>query len=141
VILLPRGAGSEKLLMLLARRVGAALRDENIQVRDSGGDIKAAKKRLCYLPGSALDTAFDDAEARQALGEEAACFLQDLDRVWAGRVAESVVPRPAQLLSLLDARLAAGLPTFVTADPVALPLEVAAGLRDRLRVLESASPR
>lgn len=136
VIFLPRHAGAEKLLMLLARRVGAALRDENIQVRDTGGDIRAAKKRLCYLPGSALDLAFEDTEARAALIDEAACFFQDLDQVWAGRVPESATPRPAQFLALLDVRLAAGLPTFVTADPSYLPAEIAAGLRDRLQTLE-----
>ena len=137
-ILLPAEAGGVPLLMLLARRVGAALRDENIHLRDTGGDIKGGKKRICYLPGDVLDDAFDEAETRQALAEEAACFLQDLDLVWAGRVPESATPQPAQLLKLLDTRLAAGLPTFLNADPATLPPEVLTGLRARLLVLEPA---
>jgi len=122
--------------MLLARRVGAALRDENIQVRDTGGDIKAAKKRLCYLPGGVLNEAFEEAEARAALANEAACFVPDLDQVWAGRVPESATLRPAQFLALLDARLAAGLPTFLTADPSHLPADVVAGIRLRFLTLD-----
>jgi hypothetical protein len=137
-ILLPEAAGGVLLLMLLARRVGAALRDENIQLRDTGGDIKGGKKRLCYLPGDVLDEAFDEAAARHALADEAACFLQDLDLVWKGRVPESATPRPAQFLALLDLRLAAGLPTFLNADPATLPAEVLTGLRARLQVLEPA---
>ena len=134
-ILLPLGSGGVQLLMLLARRVGAALRDENINLRDTGGDIKGGKKRLCYLPGDVLGDAFEEAETRQALTNEAACFLQDLDQVWAGRVPESATPTPRQLLTLLDVRLAAGLPTFLTADPAVLPPEVLAGLRARLQML------
>ena len=124
--------------MLLARRVGAALRDENIQVRDTGGDIKGSKKRLCYLPGDVLYEAFEEAATRQALADEAACFLQDLDLVWKGRVPESATPQPAEFLKLLDTRLAAGLPTFLNADRATLPAAVLDGLRARLQVLEPA---
>ena len=137
-LLLPAGAGGEQLLMLLARRVGAALRDENIQVRDTGGDIKGQKKRLCYLPGDVLDEAYDTQADRQSLATEAACFLQDLHAVWAGRVPESATPRPDAFLELLDARLAAGLSTFLNADPAILPPEGEAGLRARLQILEPA---
>ena len=137
-ILLPPEAGGVLLLMLLARRVGAALRDENIQLRDTGGDIKGGKKRLCYLPGDVLGDAFEEPESRQALTNEAACFLQDLDLVWKGRVPESATPRPTQLLALLDVRLAAGLPPFLNADPATFPPDVPEGLHARLQVLAPA---
>ncbi|MGE3910658.1 MAG: hypothetical protein AB7K36_14950 [Chloroflexota bacterium] len=137
-LLLPTGAGGDMLLMLLARRVGAALRDENIRLRDTGGDIKGEKKRLCYLPGDVLYEAYDTAADRQSLANEAACFFQDLDAVWAGRVPESATPRPDTFLALLDVRLAAGLPTFLNADPSTLPPAVLDGLRARLQVIEPA---
>lgn len=137
-ILASTETGSLPMLMLLARRVGAALRDENIRVRDGGGAITDPKKRLCYVPGSVLDEAYEEPDARQALATEAACFVQELDAVWAGRVPESATLTPSRFLSFLDQRLAAGLPTFVQADPVRLPDAVLTGLRSRLRVIEPA---
>ena len=56
-ILAPPEAGTRELLMVIARRVGAALRDENIHLRDRGGDLKAGRQKLCYLPGGALPEA------------------------------------------------------------------------------------
>src|ERR1041385_4478442 len=53
-ILAPASAGTERLLMVLARRIGAALRDENIHLRERGGNLKAGRRKLCYLPGHAL---------------------------------------------------------------------------------------
>jgi len=128
-VLAPAGGGGRQVLMLLARRVGAALRDENIEARDSGGDMAARKKRLCYLPGQMLGGALALPDARAALATEAACFLQDLE------AAVPAVPA-ASLLGLLDARTQAGLPTFMNADPARLPADLLAGLRVRLRILE-----
>lgn len=131
-ILTPAGRGGRQVLMLIARRVGAALRDENIAVRDGGGDMTVRKKRLCYLPGQLLGGALDLAAARTALASEAACFLQDLEA--------AAVP-PDAVLALLDRRLGAGLPTFVNADPTGLAPTLVTGLRARLRVLEPAAGR
>src|SRR5690242_20614545 len=72
--------GSHQMLMVLARRIGAALRDENIHLREQGGDLKAGRKKLCYLPGRALALALGEPATRHALTSEAACFVQDLDR-------------------------------------------------------------
>jgi hypothetical protein len=132
-ILAPAGGGGRQVLMLLARRVGAALRDENIEARDSGGDMAAQKKRLCYLPGQLLGGALDLPDARAAIVTEAACFLQDLE------AAASTVP-PAALLALLDERLGTGLPTFLNADPDRLPAGLTAGLRARLLLLAPSTP-
>ncbi|MCC7370788.1 MAG: hypothetical protein IT306_20370 [Chloroflexi bacterium] len=137
-ILASAEAGGLPMLMLLARRVGAALRDENIQVRDAGGDMRGGKKRLCYVPGTVLDDAYEEQDAQQALATEAACFVQELETVWAGRVPESATLTPSRFLSLLDQRRAAGLPTFVQADPARLPEAALHGLRSRLRAIEPA---
>jgi len=137
-ILAPAGGGGRQVLMLLARRIGATLRDENIAARDSGGDMAAQKKRLCYLPGQVLGGALRLPDARTALASEAACFLQDLEAATATRVELSgeTVVATAALLALLDERLQAGIPTFLNADPARLPADLILGLRGRLLVLE-----
>src|SRR5262249_26876597 len=81
-ILAPPAAGSRQLLMVLARRIGVALRDENIRLRERGGNLKAGRKKLCYLPGSTLSAALADLAGHCALTTEAACFVQDLDQTW-----------------------------------------------------------
>jgi hypothetical protein len=129
LILAEPAQGGHHLLMLLARRIGAFLRDENIRLRDSGGDIQAGKLRLCYVPGSALAPARHDREAATALVSEAACFLQDVD-----------LSDAEALRELLDERLPAGLPTFVQASPERLPSTIEAALRARLPVLEPVAP-
>jgi hypothetical protein len=142
-ILAPAGGGGRQVLMLLARRIGAALRDENIAARDSGGDMTAQKKRLCYLPGQMLGGALGLPDARAALANEAACFLQDLEAATAAPGHPHPLPEPAvpvaEVLALLDARLRGGLPTFLNADPARLPADLVAALRARLLVLEPAS--
>jgi hypothetical protein len=142
-ILTPAGTGGHLLLMVLARQIGAALRDENIDLRDSGGDIKAAKKRLCYLPGAVLPEALTLPDARQTLADEAACFLQDLDAAWTPGESDPAPlangpARPAAdaVRDLLYVRLAAGRPTFLNADPAGLPPGIEAALRARLRVIQ-----
>jgi hypothetical protein len=134
-ILAPPEAGAHRLLMVLARRVGAALRDANIRLRDTGGDLKSGRQRLCYLPGDALGAALARSGARAELAGEAACFLQDLDAAWQ---ANATPPEPAALLGLLDERLAAGRPTFLNTAPERLPPGLADGLRARLLALEPA---
>lgn len=135
-ILAPREVSSQAALMVLARKVGAALRDANIALRDGGGDVKARKQRLCYLPGSALGAAFAMPDAWETLAREAACFLPDLDRAWAPEQDGVDTPSPAPVLGLLDARLAASRPTFLTADPSFLPPGLEDALRARLPILE-----
>src|SRR5215204_2759806 len=81
-MLAPPSARTRELLMVLARRVGATLRDENIRLRERGGDLRSARKKLCYLPGRAMPKALRDPVARRALAHEAACFIQDLDTAW-----------------------------------------------------------
>ena len=81
----PQAPVGHRLLMVLARRIGAALRDANIALRDGGGDLKAERKKLCYLPGSALGAALQLPAARRELVREAACFVQDLDDAWTAR--------------------------------------------------------
>ena len=134
-ILAPAAAGTREVLMVLARRIGAALRDENIDLRERGGDLKSGRKKLCYLPGSALPAALGAPRARRTLAAEAACFVQDLEGAWATGSAGSALKSGA-LLDLLDERLAGGRPTFLTAAPDRLPAEVERGLRTRLPVLE-----
>ena len=107
--------------MVLARRIGAALRDANIRLRDDGGDLKSGRRKLCYLPGDVLGAALDRPSARGELAHEAACFLQDLDAAWAANPAIPALPEPGVLLDLLDERLAAGRPTFLSAAPARLP--------------------
>jgi hypothetical protein len=134
-ILAPSAAGT-CLLMVLARRIGVAMRDANIHLRDSGGDIKVGKQQLCYLPGHLLDDALVNPDTRAALAREAACFVQDLDGAWSG-ADERTLP-PDALLDLLDERLAAGRPTFLNAVADRLPPVVEAAIRARLDVLELA---
>ena len=126
----PPAAGTRELLMVLARQVGAGLRDENIHLRERGGDLEAGRKKLCYLPGSALAEALRDPAARQTLGREAACFLQDVD---AALLADGA---GVALLELVDARHAAELPTFLSAHAAGLPPGLERGLRARLKVIE-----
>jgi hypothetical protein len=137
-ILTPAGGGGHLTLMVLARQIGAALRDENIHLRDTGGDIKAAKKRLCYLPGAALPAALAEPEARRSLAEEAACFFQDLDDAWTPGQADAAPPSADTVLDLIRERLASGRPTFLNADPAGLPPGLESGLRARLRVIQPA---
>jgi hypothetical protein len=120
-ILAPASLGTERLLTVLARRIGAALRDENIRLRERGGDVKAGRKKLCYLPGRALPIALADPVCRDVLTSESVCFFQDLDEAWAGPEAGPSPTDSAPFLGLLDRRLASGRPTFVTADPSRLP--------------------
>ncbi len=137
-ILTPAGSGGHLPLMVLARQIGAALRDENIHLRDAGGDIKAEKKRLCYLPGYALGAALASPEARQTLVDEAACFFQDLDSAWSTESADAAPPTADVVVDLLRERLAGRRPTFVNADPAGLPPALERELRARLRVIASA---
>jgi hypothetical protein len=153
-ILAPAEAGGRQLLMVVARRIGAALRDENIHLREAGGDLKARRKKLCYLPAHALMAALGSPPARRALADEAACFIQDLDGAWAaappaGRVLGRSDAGPLgpdtplapvdvlDLLDLLDTRRAGGRPTFLNAAPAGLPAGVESALRARLPILEA----
>jgi hypothetical protein len=131
-------AGTGQLLMVLARRVGAALRGENIRLRDRGGDLGAHRKKLCYLPGAALPAALRAPAARRTLEREAAAFFQDLDAAWRAERADSEPLAPRSFLGLLDARSARGLPTFLSARPRALPPDLEPALRARMRILEPA---
>lgn len=131
-ILAPPEAGTRELLMVLARRVGAALRNENIRHRDHGGGRQAEYKKLCYLPGSALPQAMAMPRARRSLAGEAACFFQDLDAAWADGGAWL---DPTVFLELLDLRLARRLPSYASAIPGTLPSRLEGELRARLRVL------
>jgi hypothetical protein len=131
--------GGRRMLMLLARRIGAALRDENIRRRDSGSDMAARKLRLCYLPGALLSAALDHPQARAELAREAACFFQDLDSAWKAEYPGSTPRDATALLGLLDERLAAGRPTFLNAAPDRLPPGLEDALRARLPILEERS--
>ena len=133
-ILGPPEAGTRELLMVLARRVGAALRNENIRLRDRGEGPTASYKRLCYLPGGALPRALRAPGARRALGCEAVCFFQDLEMAWADG---AVALDPSVFLELLDLRLARRLPSYASAAPGALPAGLEGELRARLPVLEA----
>ena len=139
-ILAPPEAGTRELLMVLARRVGAALRNENIRLRDAGGDLAARHKRLCYLPGSALKAALWNTVARESLGREAACFFQDLDLTWATAPGSRDSVNPATLVGLLDVRLQRKLPTYLSADPGRLPPGLEREVRARVQVLEATRP-
>jgi hypothetical protein len=132
-ILAPATANAHMPLVVLARRIGVALRDANIHLRDSGGDLKTGRQKLCYLPGGMLGAALGSPESRDELVREAACFIQDLDSAWAVRQPGL---EPATLLAFLDKRLAAGRPTFLNASPDRLPPGLEAGLRARLPILE-----
>jgi hypothetical protein len=137
-ILAPPAAGTREMLMVLARRVGATLRDENIRLREQGSDLRAERRKLCYLPGDALSSALDIAGGRRALAHESACFFQDLDAAWAGGNTGHGPITPTALLRLLDDRLAAGRPTFLSADPSRLPTGLKHDIRTRLLTLEPA---
>ena len=134
-ILAPPEAGTRALLMVLARRVGAALRDENIRARDGGGPRRGGK-RLCYLPGRVLPEAFRSESARRTLASDAACFFQDLDQAWGRSDGSRLDPR--LLVALVDARLASGRATFLSAATNGLPDGLERELRARVRVLEAA---
>lgn len=137
-ILAPAGAGGHRLLMVLARRIGAALRDANIALRDGGGDLRAERKKLCYLPGGVLGEALSLPDARRELLREAACFVQDLDAAWATGQQGARMLVPDALLDLLDERLAASRPIFLNASPDRLPPGLADALRARLPILSPA---
>jgi len=137
-ILAPREAGTRELMMVLARRIGAVLRDDNIHLRDRGGDLGAQRKKLCYLPGEALAEALRTPSARHALEQEAACFFQDLETAWPAPPAKYEPVPPSSFLDLLDVRSAHELPTYLSANPRALPPELERQLRARVRILESA---
>jgi hypothetical protein len=135
-IIAPPTAGTREMLMVLARRIGAALRDDNIRRRDQGGDLARFRKKLCYLPGDVLADALSTPGARRTLASEEACFVQDLNDAWGSGATSAAALAPDALLDLLDERLAQARPTFVTAAPDRLPGDVARGLRERLRILE-----
>ena len=134
-ILAPRQMGTRELLMVLARQVGAALRNQNIRLRDTGGDLKASRQKLCYLPGGALGDALRSKPARQALEREAACFIQDLETAWPAGNDIRRLP-PDEFLALLDLRDERALPTFLTAAPERLPPHFTGELRHRMLTLE-----
>jgi hypothetical protein len=138
-ILAAGSGGGQRMLMLLARRVGAALRDENIRRRDSGNDMTVRKLQLCYLPGSLLPAGLNHPRARADLAREAACFFQNLDSAWQADYPGSTSRDATALLGLLDERLAAGRPTFLNAAPDRLPPGLEDALRARLPVLEERS--
>jgi hypothetical protein len=129
-ILAPVDRGSRELLMVVARRLGAALRDENIALRERGGDLQAGRNKLCYLPGSALADALSDDAAHRTLAAEAACFFDDVPADQIGR-----------LLLLVDERSAHHLPTHLSADPGPLPDDALRQLRRRLRTIELELPQ
>ena len=133
-ILAPPAAGTRPVLMVLARRIGAALRDENIRLRERGGDLKGGRRKLCYLPGRALPAALGTPSARRVLAGEAACFFQDLEAAWTAGEAGAPLS-PVAVLDLLDERRAAARPTFVSAAPEQLPAGLERGLRDRLPII------
>lgn len=137
-------AGTREVLMVLARRIGAALRDENIRLRERGGDLKTGRKKLCYLPGRLLTSALGTPSARRELAGDAACFFQDLEGAWAAGQAGAAPLAPAAVLHLLDERLAGAKPTFLNAAPDRLPNGLERGLRARLLIIEpgarSSSP-
>jgi hypothetical protein len=130
--------GGHHLLMVLARRIGAALRDANIHLRDSGADLRAGRQALSYLTGPAMVAALAAPDARQSLASVAASFVQDLEGAWPSEIGAPASTDRRALRSLLDKRLAGGRPTFVQAAPGGLPRDVEAALRSRLPVLESA---
>lgn len=139
LVLASPSQGGHYLLMLLARRIGAALRDTNIHRRDAGGDMTVGKLRLCYLPGPALVSALVEPDAARALTDEAACFIQDLEAADLPRLPATTRSGPDALRSLLDQRLAAGRPTFFQAAPGVLSPELEMTLRERLVTLEAAT--
>jgi hypothetical protein len=137
-ILAPPDAGTRELLMVLARRVGAALRDENIHLRDRGGDLATNRKKLCYLPGATLPAALRTPTAQRTLEREAAVFFQDLDAAWPAEHANSEPLALTSFIDLLETRASHELPTFLSADPGALPPDLEREIRARTRILEPA---
>ena len=73
---------------------------------------------------------------RRTLASDAACFFQDLDQAW-GRSDGSRLD-PSLLVALVDARLASGRATFLSAATNGLPDGLERELRARVRVLEAA---
>src|SRR4051794_4892630 len=69
LILVSAADGGHHLLMVLARRIGAALRDANIHLRDRGSDLRADRQKLCYLPGPAVVKALGETHARRSLAD------------------------------------------------------------------------
>jgi hypothetical protein len=139
LILAAPAEGGHHLLMVLARRIGAALRDANIHLRDRGGDLKTGRQKLCYLPGPLLLAALGEPDAARALLGEAACFVQDLEGADLPEPSSTTPGGPDALRSLLDQRLAAGRPTFLQAAPGRLSPDLETMLRGRLPVLEAAA--
>ena len=137
-ILAPPAASTRDMLMVLARRIGATLRDENIRLRERGGDLKTGRRKLCYLPGSELAAALDSSGCRRTLASEAACFVQDVDGAWGDEQNRRVPLTVSALIGLLDTRLAGGLPTFLSAAPDQLPDGLERDLRARLLIIEPA---
>lgn len=107
-------------------------------MRDRGGDLKAGRKKICYLPGCVLPSAFGTPSARRALASEAACFFQDLEGAWPAEQGVRREGTQVGLLGGLDERLAAARPTFLSAAPELLPTGLECGLRARLPILELA---
>ena len=70
------------------------------------------------------------------LADEAACFFQDLEAAWTAGAAGAAPCPPRAVLDLLDERLAAARPTFLSAAPEHLPTGLERGLRDRLPIIE-----
>lgn len=138
--------GATPALMVLARKVGAALRDDNIRLREAGGDLARGRKKLCYLPGSTVREALATEAGHRALHVEEAVFLQDLDAVWTGDGAAQ--PEASTLASTLAAMLAAMLAercrrqlrTFVSADPAGLPPNVLHALTNTMDVIRIGGP-
>ncbi|MFN0072183.1 MAG: hypothetical protein ACKVVP_11920 [Chloroflexota bacterium] len=133
-ILAPDSDSTTAMLMVLARNIGAALRDDNIRMRAGGHDMRTERKSLAYLPGTMLATALADSEAYQTLTSVAACFIQDLALTWS----DGSPDLPEIWLNLLTARLAASRPTFLSADPASLPASVREALRRGLTVIEQS---
>lgn len=125
----PAQSGTTAALMVLARTVGVALRDENIRLRDTGGDLQARRRKLCYLPGAVLSAALRSAGARRALRAEAAVFLQSLDAAWAAEASAPAIE--VELGALLAERHHRGVQTFVSADPAGVPADVRTLLLER----------
>ena len=132
-ILAPATMGTRAILMLLARRIGARLRDDNIQRRERGENLQSGRKKLCYLPGRLLVPALGDLVARQALIVEAAVFVQDLDEIGLHTDADFA---PFSPVTLFQKRRATGRVSLVSADPRRLSSELEQELRAHMLVIE-----
>jgi hypothetical protein len=82
-----------------------------------------------------LPAALSTPRTRRVLADEAACFFQDLEAAWSAGEAGAAPFTPTALLDLLDERLAAARPTFLSAAPEHLPTGLERGLRDRLPII------